>query len=110
MSKLRLLIASACCAAALSPAYAQAPAPPTGTAAPVAAHTCVKPEFPGKVAPDARIKRWINEFKTYSECLKSYIGDRNATIEANAKSAKAAVEEFNSSVTEFNDTMKSLQE
>ena len=73
-------------------------------------HACEKPEFPGKVSVDAKIKRWINEFKAYTECLKAYIAERNAVIEANAKSAKAAVDEFNSSVTEFNATMKTLQE
>jgi hypothetical protein len=108
MTRFRPIVAAAAAALALSPAYAQAPAAPAPVS--VAPYACVKPEFPGKVAPDARIKRWINEFKTYADCLKAYIAERNATIDAHAKAAKSAVDEFNASVTEFNNTMKTLQE
>lgn len=107
MSQFRCLAAFACALTLATPALAQAP---TATPPVIAPHACTKPEFPGKVAVDAKIKRWINEFKAYTECLKAYIGERNAAIDANAKSAKAAVDEFNSSVTEFNATMKTLQE
>ena len=107
MSKVARLAALACTLALATPALAQAPAatPPV-----VAPHSCEKPDFPGKVAVEAKIKRWINDFKAYTECLKAYIGERNAAIDAQAKAAKSAVEEFNSSVTEFNATMKTLQE
>lgn len=101
-----LATAAVCALAFAAPLSAQSPA-----AAPtVPAHTCEKPEFPGKVAVEAKIKRWINDFKSYTECLKAYIAERNAVIDANAKSAKAAVDEFNTNVNEFNATMKTLQE
>jgi hypothetical protein len=76
----------------------------------IAAPSCTKPEFPGKVAPQARQKRWSDDFKVYIECLKTYIGERNAAIEANSKAAKAAVDEFNTNVAEFNAQVKSLSE
>ena len=92
-------------------AIAQAP-PPAPMAPPpiIAAHACTKPDFPGKVAPMARQKRWSDDFKAYIECLKTYIGERNAAIEANSKAAKAAVDEFNVNVAEFNEQIKSLSE
>jgi len=94
-------------------ALAQAPAPAPAPTAPlpsVAAHACTKPEFPGKVAPQSRQKKWSEEFKAYVECLKTYIGERNAAIEANSKAAKSAVDEFNTNVAEFNAQVKSLSE
>jgi hypothetical protein len=100
-------IALASAGSALAQGAAPAPAAPMPT---VAAHTCTKPEFPGKLAPQTRHKKWSDDFKLYVECLKGYIGERNAAIEANSKAAKAAVEEFNVNVTEFNEQIKSLGE
>ena len=94
-------------------ALAQTPAPAPAPTAPmptIAAHTCAKPEFPGKVAPQSRQKKWSDDFKAYIECLKGYIGERNAAIEANSKAAKSAVDEFNTNVAEFNAQVKSLSE
>ncbi|MFI4925791.1 MAG: hypothetical protein ACHQJ7_11705 [Vicinamibacteria bacterium] len=76
----------------------------------IAGHTCAKPEFPGKVATQSRQKKWSDDFKGYIECLKTYIGERNAAIEANSKAARTAVEEFNADVAEFNAHIKSLSE
>ena len=95
--------------AALAQTPAAAPAP-TAPLPSVAAHACTKPEFPGKVAPQSRQKKWSDEFKAYVECLKTYLGERNATIEANSKAAKSAVDEFNTNVAEFNAQVKSLSE
>ena len=64
--------------------------------------------MPGRLAPETRIRKWSADFRGYVDCLKGYIGERNATIEANSKAAKAAVDEFNTSVTEFNETIRSL--
>ena len=93
-------------AAMLAPtASAQSTAPPT-----VAPHGCTKPTFPGKSATDVKIRRWSADYKDYTECLKAYVGARNAVIDVNAKAANAAVAEFNTSVKEYNDTIKSLQD
>ncbi len=89
-----------------STAFAQSP-PPAPTVPP---HGCVKPDFPGKSAVDAKIRRWSADYKDYTECLKAYVGERNAVIDVNAKAANAAVAEFNSSVKEYNDIVKSMQD
>jgi len=110
MPKTSALLAGAFLAVAGSP-LAQAPAPaPSAPPPTIAAPACTKPEFPGKVAPQSRQKKWSDEFKAYIECLKGYIGERNAAIEANSKAAKAAVDEFNTNVAEFNEQIKSLSE
>ena len=99
--------------AAPPPATAPATAPSAAPAVPVvtvAGHKCEKPEFPGKIAPEPRIRKWSTDFRAYVDCLKGYIGERNATIEANSKAAKTAVEEFNTNVTEFNEQIKTLNQ
>ena len=123
--RLATFIAAAAFVAAGSAHAQQSPAPaPAAGAAPaagtpavitaplptIAAHKCEKPEFPGKMAPDTRLRKWSADFRGYVDCLKVYIGERNATIEANSKAAKAAVEEFNTNVNEFNETVKSLNQ
>lgn len=89
-------------------AVAQGPIPAT-TPAPiviVAPHTCAKPaEFPGRVAQQPRIVKWSNDVRVYTECLKAYVAERNATIDANARQAKSAVDEYNAAVKDFNDAM-----
>ena len=94
----------ALCAA---PGRGNAPAAPVVT---IAGHKCEKPEFPGKIAPDTRIRKWSADFRLYVDCLKAYIAERNAAIEANSKAAKSAVDEFNTNVAEFNETIKSLNQ
>jgi len=105
--------AAACLAALLAtaplaPALAQAPAMPA--APPVPSHTCVKPEFPGRVAPQPKLRRWQADFRAYLDCIKVYLGERNAAIDAQAVKAKAAVDEINASVAEYNETVKSLDD
>lgn len=106
-----LILAVALALASWAQAQTPAASTPTAPTAPlpvIAAHTCEKPEFPGKIASETRIRKWSTDFRGYVDCLKAYIGERNATIEANSKAAKSAVEEFNTSVTEFNETIKTL--
>jgi hypothetical protein len=113
------LAVAAALALASGAAFAQSPAAPAAAGAPaataptaplptIAPHKCEKPEFPGKIAPETRIRKWSTDFRGYVDCLKVYIGERNAAIEANSKAAKAVVDEFNASVTEFNETIRSL--
>ena len=100
-----VMLATATVAQAQTAAPAAAP-----TAQPVPAHKCAKPEFPGKLATERMVKAWSDNFRGYIDCLKGYIGDRNATIEANSKAAKEAVDEFNTNVNEFNEQVKKLNE
>ena len=92
--------------APLAPAYAQVPASPA--VPPVPSHTCAKPEVPGRVAPQPKLRRWQSDFKAYVDCMKAYLAERNAAIDAQAAKAKAAVDEINASVAEYNETVKSL--
>lgn len=93
--------------APLAPALAQTPATPAAPP-PVPSHTCEKPEFPGRVAPEPKLRRWQTQFRAYVDCMKSYLAERNAVIEAQSTKAKAAVDEINAAVTEYNETVKSL--
>jgi len=89
-------------ASAQAPAPAATPAPVVNVAPPA----CEKPGiFPGRVAEQARVIKWANGMRAYSECLKAYVGERNAVIDANAKQAKSAVDEYNAAVKEFNEAM-----
>ena len=105
--------AAACLAALLvtaplAPALAQVPA--TSAVPPVPSHTCVKPEFPGRVASESMLRRWQTDFRAYVDCMKAYLAERNAAIDAQAAKAKAAVDEINASVAEYNETVKSLDD
>jgi hypothetical protein len=94
----------------LTPAHAQSPAAPAPAPTVVAPHKCEKPEIPGRLAPETRIRKWSVDFKVYGDCLKAYIAERNAVIEAQGKAAKATVDEFNASVHEFNEAVKALND
>lgn len=87
-------------------AVAQTPAPTPAPVVNVAPHACTKPgEFPGRVAQQPRILKWSNDVRAYTECLKAYVAERNASIDANAKQAKSAIDEYNAAVKDFNDAM-----
>lgn len=103
--------AAACLAALLvtaplAPALAQVPATPAAPP-PVPSHSCVKPEFPGRIASESMIRRWQTDFRAYVDCMKAYIAERKAAIDAQAAKAKAAVDEINANVAEYNETVKS---
>ena len=107
----RLAAAAPCLlAAAVMPAIADASRRRSTCAArrpPSSRATSASSRDSGQVAPRGE---WSDDFSGYIECLKGYIGERNATIEANSKAAKTAVEEFNTNVDEFNEQIKSLSE
>lgn len=90
---LRPLLAASIAAVSLC-AVAQTPAP---AAAPplVAASTCVKPEFSGRLATDTRMTAFNREFKAYGECVKKYVDQNKAIAEAATAAANRAVDEYN---------------
>ena len=99
--------------AAAIPVLAQTPAAPAAPAisvAPVARPSCDKPEFPGRLAPDTRIRKWSADFRVYLDCVKAYVAERNAHIEAHNKAAKAAADDYNAGVKEYNEAVKSLND
>jgi hypothetical protein len=100
MSKLRLLFALFLAAGAAS-VVAQTSAP--ATAAPAAAATntspCVKPgHYPGKKASDVRKEAWMNEMKAWGSCTTAFVADVRAQIDAKVKLANSTVEEYNASL------------
>ena len=69
-------------------------------------HRCEpKPVLPGsRMMEDASVrKRFQRDVETYKSCMKSYADDR-------AAAAKAQTDAGNAAITEYNDTMKALQD
>jgi hypothetical protein len=105
MPKFRLLTALFLAVGAAS-ALAQTPAPATAApaaAAPAAgapaASPCVKPgHYPGKKASDARKDAWMNEMKAWGSCTSAFVADVRAQIDAKVKLANSTVEEYNASL------------
>ena len=61
-------------------------------------HKCEpKPEYPGRLAlqVDSARRNFERNQKAYDTCMKAYLADRNAAIEANKKAANAAIDEYN---------------
>jgi hypothetical protein len=87
-----------------APAFAQSAAP-----APVAPHTCIKPdEHPGRLASDARRSSWVKTANAYLDCLKKYINDQQGAYNKVLEQGKphldatnASIEEYNKAVTQF---------
>ena len=69
-------------------------------------HNCEpKPVLPGsRMMEDASVrKRFQRDVETYKGCMKSYADDR-------AAAAKAQTDAGNAAITEYNETMKALQD
>lgn len=84
------LVLGVTCASAQSPA-----AVPTATAPAVPPNTCVKPEFPGKLASTARVNAFNKEFKAYGDCIRKYIDDVKAIAVAATAAGNSAIDEYN---------------
>ena len=82
-------------------AYAQAPATPAATVPPAKCEP--KPVYPGAKAIQHDMKReaFQKELKAYQDCVKSYVAERKAFIEASNAAIRAAVEEHNAVLTKF---------
>ena len=81
-------------------AAAQTPAPTTA-ATPVAQNTCVKPEYPGRPASEARVTAFNRDFKAYGECVKKYVDQNKAIADAATASANRAIDEYNTYTAEI---------
>ena len=72
-------------AAFLAAVLAAAPLPSLGQATPapaVPSHSCAKPEFPGRVAPQPKLRCWQADFQTYMVDKYSQLPTRNSVYEA----------------------------
>ncbi len=74
---------------------AQAQPAPAASAVAIPPNKCVKPEYPGKLANSQRFNAFNKEFNAYGECIKKYVEDTKAILNAAAVAANGAVEEFN---------------
>jgi hypothetical protein len=75
-------------------------------AADIPKHKCEpKPVLPGsRMMEDASVrKRFQRDVEVYRNCMKSYADER-------AAAAKAQTEAGNAAITEYNETMKALQD
>ena len=92
-------------AALLALAAASAAAQQPVQAPEVAKHKCEKPQQPMRVMmQDAGTrKKFQREIDAYKTCMKAYADDR-------AAAAKAHTDAGNAAITEYNETIKALQD
>src|ERR1700694_3227518 len=69
-------------------------------AAPAAAPTipppkCVKPEYPGKLASNAKFTAFNKDYTAYGACIQKYIDETKLVLNAATSAINGAVEEFN---------------
>jgi len=69
--------------------------------------TCVKPgHYPGKKAGDNKKESWINEDRAWGDCVKNYVADLRAQVDARINLAGSTIEEYNMGVKELQDEQK----
>jgi hypothetical protein len=97
-------------------ALAQAPAAPAATgAAPVPAIPPAKcepkPVYPGVKAIQDEKKReaFQLELKSYQDCIKAYVGERKAFVEASNAAIRAAVEEHNALMNKIREDQEAIK-
>jgi hypothetical protein len=66
-------------------------------------HSCVKPDHPGELASEARMKGFQKEVNDYRDCVNKFAQEQRAQAEAHTVAGNKAIEEFNAFVkTEMN--------
>ena len=109
MKTLILVAASVLAYAIATPALAQQPA----ATAEVPQHKCGQvPPMPGeRMMEDRTIRnRFEREVKTYGDCVKAYVAERQASAQALNTQAKAHADAANAAVIEYNAVLKKLNE
>ncbi len=68
-----------------------------------------KPRAPGigMRNDDFAMKRFNRDAKRYEDCMKAYIAEHQAIAKANQDAAGAAADEYNKTIKELNDELKS---
>ena len=107
MKTLAFIAAGVLAYAAAAPAFAQQaaadiPPPKCGAA----------PTLPGeRMMEDPSIRRrFEREMKTYGDCVKAYVGERQASAQALQQQAKAHADAANAAVNEYNALLKKLND
>jgi len=78
-----------------APAQAPAAAAAASTMPAIPPHNCVQPVYPGKTAPDAKIKDFNATNKAYGDCIRKYVDNVRSM-------ANNAIQSGNDAVTEYN--------
>jgi hypothetical protein len=82
-------------------AYAQTPASDTPSMPSVPANTCVKPDFPGRLASSAKINSFNRDYAAYRDCTNKYIDSTKKLANDAVAAANAAVDDFNKFAAEI---------
>ncbi len=66
-------------------------------------HSCVKPDHPGKLASEVRLKGFQKEVNEYRDCINKFALDQKTQSENHQTAGNGAIDEFNTFVkTEMN--------
>lgn len=67
------------------------------------------PHAPGAAmrGDDFAMKRFNRETKRYEDCMKAYVDEHQAIAKANQDAAAAAADEYNKTIKQLNDELKS---
>ncbi|HEX4944386.1 MAG TPA: hypothetical protein VFV55_08530 [Usitatibacteraceae bacterium] len=94
-------------------AFAQAPAAPAAPAAPVVepARCEPKPVYPGikAIQDDKKREAFQQVLKGYQDCIKAYVAERKAFVEASNAAIRAAVEEHNAVMNKFREDQEAAK-
>lgn len=77
-------------------------------AVPAIKHTCVKAEWPGRVATNTASKRFDAEHKAYSDCIRAFVAEQSKLNQEAVARANAHVAAGNAAIAEFNEYIKDL--
>ena len=83
-------------------AFGQTPAvqSPAPTATARAAHNCVRPEQPGRLATNNQLKVFDKDERAYRECLQAFVKAQADLVKLHSELGNGAVKEYNDYVTE----------
>ena len=91
-------------------AQTAAPAPAAAVPGATGASTCVKPgPYPGRKVSDAKKDAWQKEIKAWGDCIRTYVADLRADIDAKIKVANATIESYNAGIKELQDDQKKAE-
>jgi hypothetical protein len=86
------------------------PPPPTPSTQTPSAHAplptipppnCKQPEYPGSNALNSTITAFNKDYKAYGECIRNYVQENKAWIDAVLETNNRAIEEYNKYNTEL---------
>ena len=107
-----LSIAAFALASSLARAQAPAPPAPAPAASPVAIppHTCVKPEFPGRLASTSHINEFNKQVNAYGACIRNYVNEVKAIANAATAAGNSAIDEYNTYSEEMKAKIEAAKE